>query len=304
MKISPDDYIFDADGIYQWTPQRANEAWKKAEKDFKDQVNSGSFTKVALLCGIPGAGKSTYIANHGKPDWLYFDATLVSPKARKKVLGWIKGSPIKKIAIHLDTPLALCLERNSARTSDRSVPYGTMKSMSQNITAPTKGEGFDEIITVTWEDGKIGDKKILGTTPLKGRYAAIVLTKESKAELLEAFPPIHAQTFGHHVTLWYAPTEAQIEEWKPMIGEIVTVTVGDLFQDHQGQCLTVSVPTKFQLNPAQKHHLTISTAPQVAPAYSSKLLEKTELMIRSDLSISEAQEFAHGKSLIDKFEIV
>ena len=64
-----------------------------------------------------------------------------------------KIHPEKVIAIVMDTPLDVCLQRNAQRSGRALVPEDVIRNMYQNMTMPNYDEGFDAIIMV-----KGGDK--------------------------------------------------------------------------------------------------------------------------------------------------
>lgn len=76
---------------------------------------------------------------------VYADQTSLSAKPRHWLLSHI-SVPCFKVAIVMDTPLDVCLERNSKRTGRERVPAATIKNMYNSFTLPTEEEGFDKII--------------------------------------------------------------------------------------------------------------------------------------------------------------
>ena len=79
------------------------------------------------------------------------DATHINKNSRNKVLS--KVCPIKTIAVVMDTPLDICLQRNAQRSGRAFVPEDAIRNMYQNMTIPNYDEGFDDIIMI-----KGGDK--------------------------------------------------------------------------------------------------------------------------------------------------
>lgn len=139
--------------------------------------------KLYTMIGIPGSGKSTIanqipnaivissdairkelygaeeIQGNGKQvfDLVYkrigeelakgndvvFDATNLTPWTRNAVFRF----PAERIAIFVNTPLDVCLERNATR--ERKVPEKVIHRMYNNLIYPSKTEGFSKIITIT-----------------------------------------------------------------------------------------------------------------------------------------------------------
>lgn len=79
------------------------------------------------------------------------DATHLNESSRNKILS--KVCPVKAIAIVMDTPLDVCLQRNAQRSGRSLVPEDAIRNMHQNMTMPNYDEGFDAIFIV-----KGGDK--------------------------------------------------------------------------------------------------------------------------------------------------
>lgn len=143
MIVSPDSFLILDDGTYHWTVPRVKQAWADAKTAFDRALGTGAFTKVVLLMGVPAAGKSTWLSENARPDVLHFDATFAEARWREP---WIKaaraaGVPVE--VVWLDTPLAVCIERNARRSEDRMVPEATMRAMHSKITSqpPAEAEG-------------------------------------------------------------------------------------------------------------------------------------------------------------------
>lgn len=138
--------------------------------------------KLYTMIGIPGSGKSTIakqipntvvissdairkelygaeeIQGNGKQvfDLVYkrigeelakendvvFDATNLTPKARKAVFRF----SAEHIAVYVRTNLDTCLTRNAARF--RTVPKEIIFKMNGRLIPPSKLEGFKTIITI------------------------------------------------------------------------------------------------------------------------------------------------------------
>lgn len=72
-----------------------------------------------------------------------YDATNLKSKYRKAFLESIKLLPCRKICIFMNTPYAVCWNRNNSRS--RVVPFEAMERMKNNLEPPTIMEGWDEI---------------------------------------------------------------------------------------------------------------------------------------------------------------
>lgn len=127
VRISPDDFVYNEQGEYEWTPQRAKAALKSAE---------------AFLAETLAEGKDAV-----------FDATMTASKRRVKFLRKIsryKGyDNYKVVAVSMPVlPLETLLERNETRSPDRKVPAWIIKNMLEKYTGngPSHEEGFDDVI--------------------------------------------------------------------------------------------------------------------------------------------------------------
>lgn len=88
------------------------------------------------------------------------DATNTNIDDRTKTLSSFADLNIKRKAIIIETPVELCIERDSRRR--RTVGEDVIKSYHENYTPPTKAEGFDDIIMVKNNDD--GYMKLMRTT--------------------------------------------------------------------------------------------------------------------------------------------
>lgn len=87
-----------------------------------------------------------------------WDQTNLTKKVREERLSKIPAH-YKKIAVVIDAPINVCLERNQKR--DRSIPEHIIKSMYMTFELPSLDEGFDEI-KVYDETGELVDHIIKG----------------------------------------------------------------------------------------------------------------------------------------------
>jgi predicted kinase len=119
--ICPDEFI----GYTKenpWTPKVARAAWKKADNNVKESLERGDPLVV-------------------------FDATFVSPKARRKYIKIAKEHDAIAMIIYCTATLDTILTRNAGRANSRKVPGFVMKRMINNFEAPTTEEGFEVVMS-------------------------------------------------------------------------------------------------------------------------------------------------------------
>lgn len=75
---------------------------------------------------------------------IIWDQTNLTAKKRKQILSKVPDS-YRKIAVFVDTPVNVALERNSKRS--RTIPENIIKSMYMTLEPPTEDEGFDEVLS-------------------------------------------------------------------------------------------------------------------------------------------------------------
>lgn len=98
------------------------------------------------------------IANEQIQAWLVkgfnvvFDATNTNKKYRKKFINIGEKNHAKIIGVVFNTPIRICLMRNSMRDNERKVPDDVILKMSNFNSDIDIYEGFDEVIFVGTPD--------------------------------------------------------------------------------------------------------------------------------------------------------
>jgi len=101
-------------------------------------------------------------------------------------------------------------------------------------------------------------------------YWAVLLNSDSKAGVLDLFPPKHGCIYGEHITLVFGPTTEQNKFFIDKLGFEVEVNTIAYAEDDYGQAVAVDCPLSYNSIP----HITISCATGVKPYYSNSILNK------------------------------
>jgi predicted kinase len=137
--------------------------------------------KLYVMCGVAGAGKTTYSKKLAKKQNLVrysfdemkcirygeitplvigslksgnnvvVDALYEKEKTRKELLSATEGIDCKRVLVFMDTPFEECVRRNAQRP--KPLPTFVIKCLHETLECPTLNEGWDEIITIKASSG-------------------------------------------------------------------------------------------------------------------------------------------------------
>ena len=150
MVLSPDDVLIRPDGTYDWSPRRVTSAWRETLGRVASLLPGYRFDSLTLLCGVPGAGKSSWLLSHQVPSVLYVDATFTTPASRAPLVTMSTSFEKPVDCVFLDTPFEECIRRNALRPPDRVIPHEKMLRFRHDLISdpPTPREGFRQVIVV------------------------------------------------------------------------------------------------------------------------------------------------------------
>lgn len=155
--ISPDYHIVNPlNGLYEWSPQAARRAWELCYVQLEALWQLGEHKHLVLMVGIPGAGKSTWLANNAEEGTIYWDACFPDHKSRHPVIEAAREYGMTVGIVWLDTPINTCVVRNSARSPDRQVPLESIHSMHERLLQSPPDVLTDKVSYVTRVEYKGG----------------------------------------------------------------------------------------------------------------------------------------------------
>lgn len=144
--FSPDSILVDRYN-YQWTPERAQEAWAESYQNFGKALlqsvkQKQSYTHESTISDNDQIKKGHKMSKVEKI--LIWDATFLNTIQRAAILHICRGMNLRIGCVFMDTLLQTCLVRNRKRTRS-PVPDEKIKSMHRNLLPPSINEGFDVI---------------------------------------------------------------------------------------------------------------------------------------------------------------
>ncbi|CAH0521691.1 unnamed protein product [Peronospora belbahrii] len=168
--------------------------------------------------------------------------------------------------IEMKCPDVLTAFRMSQRNS-HGVPSDKVISMFQRWEKDQRAHCFaPQFEHPTLFVNPLSDDDVEGFT-----YLGLFLDAVVQEQLTARLPPVHANKFADHVTLFYRPNKqyARFAE----LGAPYTVRGVEVVQDERGQALWVELDEQLPLQVKNKiPHITLSTKGGVRPTYSNDLL--------------------------------
>lgn len=149
--LNPDHFLETSAGRVD-SPERGRAAWEQAYTELEGQLAAvGAGGTLYIVCGLQGAGKSTWVRLNAQtmgPHAIFFDAALPSRKHRSRALGMAAASGTPAVAVWINTPIEIALQRNASRPEGERVPESIIQHVLEQLEPPSLTEGFVRIIEV------------------------------------------------------------------------------------------------------------------------------------------------------------
>ncbi|TXN44013.1 AAA family ATPase [Methylobacterium sp. WL7] len=145
LVIDPDRFLETGSGRV-WTPERNAAAWRLAYAALERSLVGGGIDRVVIVCGLQGAGKSTWVAAQDRDAGrVYVDAALPGVRHRAPIIAIARRHGVPVEAVWIRVPLDVALYRNRRRRADTIVPEATIRSVANLFEPPTVEEGFAQV---------------------------------------------------------------------------------------------------------------------------------------------------------------
>ncbi|MCD5995738.1 hypothetical protein KDX38_19595 [Pseudomonas sp. CDFA 602] len=146
--INPDDYLETPDGRV-FTPERNQRAWQHAYAELDTALSKAEpGTRLYLVIGVQGAGKSTWIRNNIERlgnRAIIFDAALPKAQHREKIMALAMQHSVPVTGVLIQASLEIALFRNNCRSADKVVPEDAVRNVFNMLEPPHTDEGFANI---------------------------------------------------------------------------------------------------------------------------------------------------------------
>jgi predicted kinase len=159
--INPDDFLQTNSGRL-WTPERNKAAWELAfaslERALAETLPAHETPRsldLYVVCGIQGAGKSTWIRENALrlAPCIFFDAALPRAIHRLPLITIARRFGATVYAVWINTPIERALDRNRQRSADERVPESSILAVAGQFEPPTISEGFAAVLNIESADG-------------------------------------------------------------------------------------------------------------------------------------------------------
>jgi predicted kinase len=149
--INPDHFL-DLENATAVSREQGAAAWDRAYEQLATRLaGDGKNGTVFLVFGLQGSGKSAWIGENAPfypTSATFFDGALPSRKHRQRALGICKAAGCPVVAVWINTPFELALERNARRSGLARIREETIAHVRDHLESPSLDEGFSEVIEV------------------------------------------------------------------------------------------------------------------------------------------------------------
>mmetsp|Transcript_76575 Transcript_76575/g.212703 ORF Transcript_76575/g.212703 Transcript_76575/m.212703 type:complete len:187 (-) Transcript_76575:104-664(-) len=148
--LSVDALLHNAEGVYEFSPERAAEAKRMCFEGIKELVGTGACDRLIAMCGCPAVGKSAWLRLHGASlgeRTVVFDDLLYSVLKRAEFLQRLADLEVKVpvgiVAIERDYDKAVASMRT--RPDGVRLPLEAMERYRGLYARPSVAEGFARV---------------------------------------------------------------------------------------------------------------------------------------------------------------
>lgn len=146
MIVSPDQFLVKL-GFHP-TRDEVAEAWRNAHRTFSRLIRSDAVTCAGIVCGIPGAGKSTWARSHDREDVVMFDAVFSHVAQRRSMARKVISANREAIAVYVGADVQSAARRVGMRAMSRRVPIGKMQAAAARFARSplSADEGWSHVV--------------------------------------------------------------------------------------------------------------------------------------------------------------
>lgn len=147
--LRPDDLLPQGEG--RWTDETVGHAFAECARALRGHLADPAIRTVAVLVGIPGAGKTSWCAAQPQNDaMVVYDVVNANAGRRARLAARIVGAGKDAVCVWVRCPLSLAFERNARRPPWRRVPEAFMRRAALQLyhQPPRAHEGWTRIEVV------------------------------------------------------------------------------------------------------------------------------------------------------------
>lgn len=126
-------------GKSTWVRERLAGTHVVVSKDHWPHARHREARQRRVVAGLLADGASVVVDN-----------TSPSPEERAALVAAARAAGASVRAVWVDTPPAVCLERNAAREGRARVPLVGLRATMARFVPPSTAEGFDRVDVVRW----------------------------------------------------------------------------------------------------------------------------------------------------------